>query len=83
MKGTFDEILSTYDVDDGDSTVADLVANLLTDLLGNDGLGVLSSSVSVTYFEHVNEETLVPHDTYSDSLEVKSIMWEIPFGELL
>lgn len=82
MKGTLDEILSTYDADGGDSTVVDLVANLLTDLLGEEGLGILSSSVSATYFEHINEESLVPYDTYNDSLNIKSIMWEIPFGEL-
>lgn len=81
VKGTLDEVLSTYDNDNADSTVVDLIATLLTDLLGNNGLGVLSSSVSATYFEHINEESLVPYDTYDDNLEIKSVMWEIPFGE--
>lgn len=68
-------------MDNSDSTVADLIANVLSDLLGN-GLGILSEDVSVKYFEHENESSLVPHTTYDENLYVKSIMWEIPFGEL-
>jgi hypothetical protein len=79
VKGALDQILATYEVDDGESTAADLIANVLTDLLGN-RLGILLGDVSVTYFEHNGEVSLVPHNSYSKSLDVKSLMWEIPFG---
>lgn len=81
VKGTLDQILNTYEVDDGDSTVADLIANVLTDLLGDSNLGILSDVVSVKYYEHIGQESLVQHGTYSADLEVKSLMWEIPFGQ--
>jgi hypothetical protein len=83
VKGTLDQILNTYQVDDGDSTVADLIANVLTDLLGNNNLGILSDgdAVSVKYYEHNGQESLIEHANYSDDLEVKSLMWEIPFGQ--
>jgi hypothetical protein len=81
VKGTLDQILNTYEVDDGDSTVADLIANVLTDLLGDSNLGILSDVVSVKYYEHNGQESLVQHGTYSADLEVKSLMWEIPFGQ--
>ena len=80
VKGTLDEILNTYGVDDGESTVADLVANVLTDLLGNE-LGILADNVTVTYYEHNGTESLIPYDSYTDDLEIKSLMWEIPFGQ--
>ena len=81
VKGTLDQILNTYEVDDGDSTVADLIANVLTDLLGDNNIGILSDVVSVKYYEHIGQESLVQHGTYSADLEVKSLMWEIPFGQ--
>ena len=71
--------MNNYENDDGNTTVADLIANMLTDLLGNE-LGILSSPVSVTYYEHTNG-SLVPHDSYNEEPEVKSLMWEIPFGQ--
>ena len=80
VKGTLDEILNTYDVDDGDSTVADLIANVLTDVLGNN-LGILKEDVSVTYFEHNGRESLTEYDSYNQDLDIKSLMWEIPFGQ--
>ena len=73
VKGTLDEILNTYEVDDGESTVADLVANVLTDLLGND-LGILTGDVTVQYYEHNGTESLISHGNYSESLEIKSLM---------
>jgi hypothetical protein len=81
QNNSFVRILSTYEVDDGNSTVADLLAKVLTDLLGN-RLGILSDDVSVTYFEHTNETLLVPYDKYAKNLDVKSILWEIPFGKM-
>ena len=83
VKGTLDGILSTYEVDDGNSTVADLIANTLTDLLGND-LGILNGTVAVKYFEHnttVGQESLKTYDNYNSDLEIKSLVWEIPFGQ--
>lgn len=59
----------------------DLIANGLSALLGSGGLGILSNGVNVTYFEHRNQTLLVPHSAYDKNLEVKSIMWEIPFGQ--
>jgi len=78
VKGALDEILYSYD-DGGNSTVVDLIAYVLTDLLG--GSNLLSRPVQVAYFEHMNEESLVRYENYDDSLDVKSIMWEIHFGE--
>jgi hypothetical protein len=80
VKGTLDQILKTYQVDDGDSTVADLIANVLTDLLGNN-LGILSDDVSVKYYEHNGQESLIEYASYSKNLKIKSLMWEIPFGQ--
>jgi hypothetical protein len=83
VKGALDEILNTYGVDDGESTVADLVANVLTDLLGNE-LKILNDAVTVTYYEHHSAEgaeSLIPHVGYNEDLEIKSLMWEIPFGQ--
>ena len=79
VKGTLDEVLNTYEVDDGNSTVADLIANVLTDLLGNE-LGILSSDVTVKYYEH-DDDSLEPYDNYAKDLKIKSLMWEIPFGQ--
>ena len=79
VKGTLDQVLNTYEVDDGDSTVADLIANILTDLLGSE-LNILTGNVTVKYYEH-DGDSLVPYDSYSDDLEIKSLMWEIPFGQ--
>jgi hypothetical protein len=73
VKGALDQILATYEVNDGKSTTVDLVANILMDLLGN-RLGILLNDVSVTYFEHNGEVSFVPHDRYSQSLDVKSLM---------
>lgn len=81
VKGTLDQILNTYKVDDGDSTVADLIANVLTDLLGANNLGILRNAVSVKYYEHNGQESLIEHASYSKDLKVKSLMWEIPFGQ--
>ena len=78
VKSTLDEMLNTY-LDDGDSTVADLIANILTDLLGNK-LGILLSDVDVEYFEH-NGTQLIPYSIYDDNLDIKSLMFTIPFGQ--
>ena len=83
VKGTLDGILTTYEVDGGDSTVADLIANVLTDLLGN-RLGILAGDVTVRYYEHnttIGQESLETYDNYNSELDVKSLMWEIPFGQ--
>ena len=53
------EVLDTYstDNDDGESTVADLLANVLSKELGTDdegkGLHILTDDVTVSYYEHV------------------------------
>ena len=80
VKGTLDQILDTYDVNDGNSTVADLIANVLTDFLGND-LGILKGDVTVKYYEHNGTETLITHDKFNEDLEIMSLMFEIPFGQ--
>ena len=79
IKSTLDQILNTYDVDDGESTVADLIANVLTDLLGNKA-GILTGNVTVTYFEHNitdNGTELIPYDSYDETMEIESLMWEV------
>ena len=82
VKGTLDQILNTYEVDDGESTVADLVANVLTDLLGNKA-GILAGNVTVKYFEHNETEShngtepLIEYESYDEHLEIDSLMWEV------
>ena len=79
VKDTLFDILNTYQVDDGESTVADLIANVLTDLLGD--LGILNGMVSVNYYEHNDGESLTEHENFDPTLDIKSLMWEIPFGQ--
>jgi hypothetical protein len=74
VKFTLTEILDTYD--EGD-VVTELIANALTDILGN-RLGILNGDVTVMYYEH-HGETLIGYDSYSDDLDILSIQWEIPF----
>ena len=71
VKGTLDQVLNTYEVDDGNSTAADLLANVLTDLLGN-RLDILKSDVTVTYYEHDGTQSLIPHDKYNRGKKVVS-----------
>jgi hypothetical protein len=80
VKGTLIGILKGYNADGGSSTVADLIANGLTDLLGNK-IGILRNNVSVKYYEHIGEESFVAHDTYDRRLNIKSLMFDIPFGQ--
>ena len=77
--GALEDFLDKYDVNDGESTVADLIAILLTDLLG-DTLGILSNDVTVTYYEH-NGTSLIPYSNYTDEREIGSLMFEIPLGQ--
>ena len=79
IKGTLDQVLNTYEVDDGESTVVDFIANVLTDLLGE--AGILTGNVTVKYFEHVDTESLISHDSYNEDLEIDSLMIEIPLGQ--
>ena len=73
VKATLDEILNTYRADDSNSTVVDLVAVVLTDLLGND-LEILTGNVTVQYYEHNGIESLISHGSYIEGLEIKSLM---------
>ena len=79
VKSGLMNFLDMYDVNDGESTVADLLAELLTDLLGNT-LDILSSDVTVKYYEH-NGASLISYDNYTDEREIKSLMFEIPLGQ--
>ena len=77
------EVLNKYDNGaDGDSTVADLLANVLSVELGNDsgGLGILQSNVTVSYYEHVDGDR-IEYGSYDRSKDIKSLMWKIPFGQ--
>lgn len=84
VKGALEQVLDAYDVNDKESTVADLIAKALTDLLGNT-LGILTDDVTVKYYEHRYDETetLIAHNNYTDELGIKSLMFEIPFGQTL
>ena len=80
------EVLDTYstDNDDGESTVADLLANVLSKELGTDdegkGLHILTDDVTVSYYEHV-EGNRIEYASYDQSKQIKSLMWNIPFGQ--
>lgn len=88
--GAIETVLNNYDDDtdqSGDNTVAKLLADILSDLLGDGstelnipGLGILKGDINVTYYEHVDGAT-VGSDMYDrQNQDVKSLMWTIPFG---
>ena len=76
-----ESVLKTYTNDGNNSTVADLLANVLSDILGESGLGILLDDVNVTYYENIDNIT-VPDDVYNKTKkhDYKSLMWTIPFG---
>lgn len=81
--GTMDDMISNYEEDTDDEsnrTVADIIGLELDSLLGNGGAGILKSQVEVRYYEHLNG-VAVNHSSYNSSLEIKSLMWTVPFGE--
>ena len=65
--------------DEEDDTVAGVLANVLSDILGD--LGILLDRVNVTYYEHIENRT-VPDSSYNKDKrsDYKSLMWTIPFG---
>jgi hypothetical protein len=81
--GTMEDMIGNYEEnkdDDGSTTVADIIGSELTGLLGPNGAGILKSSIEVTYYEHI-DGSLVNHSSYDPNLEIKSLMWTIPFGK--
>ena len=87
--GTLDDKLNSYE-DDGENTatVADIIANVLTDLLGSDGADILKEDISVTYYKHeeliddngnptknFNISSSSTNYNSEDKDEVKSLMW--------
>lgn len=80
--GEMEDLLKRYSEadEDGTATVADLLGNILSDVLGR--MGILSGDVNVTYFEHIDNRT-VPDDGYDSNKknDYKSLMWTIPFGQ--
>ena len=76
----------SYD-DDGELTVADLLANILDGALGDEGIGILQAGerVTTTYYTHVDgpcdKDCTVGNTTYDSTIEIKSLMWTIPFGQ--
>lgn len=83
------EHLNSYE-DDGENTdtVADIIANVLTDLLGSDGADILKEDISVTYYKHeeliddngnptknFNISSSSTNYNSEDKDEVKSLMW--------
>lgn len=89
--GTLDDKLNSYE-DDGQNTatVADIIANVLTELLGSDGADILKEDkdIFVTYYKHeelIDENgnptkkfTISSNSTNYNSEEkdeVKSLMW--------
>lgn len=91
--GTLEDKLNSYDNDSASTgTVADIIANVLNDLLGDEGINILQQEgITVTYFEHVeildvdgnttgNFRT-ENHAEYDETLPIKSLMWTFPFGQ--
>lgn len=88
--GTLEAQLNAYE-EDGESTetVADIIANILNDLLGDNGLDILQKNkeITVTYYENVEvagvdkfQTANVTYDKERKS-EIKSLMFTIPFGQ--
>lgn len=73
--GTLEDTLNNYEADSASTdTVADIIANVLSDLLGE--IGILNDDVFVTYYEHENNQT-VGYDAYDATKDFKSLMWTI------
>ena len=81
--------MNSYE-DDGKNTatVADIIANVLTELLGSDGADILKEDISVTYYKHeeliddngnptknFNISSSSTNYNSEDKDEVKSLMW--------
>ena len=92
--GGMETAISQYVDDGGDSTVADLLAGILDEALGDGGIGILQKGkhITTTYYEHANGPCIndfelkifnctTGKNTYDDSKDVKSLMWTIPFGQ--
>ena len=79
--GAMKSRLSSYE-DNGDSTstVADILAAELNVLLGSNGLNILKGNADVTYYEYNEDEGLIGHDVYDDTLSITSLMWTVPLG---
>ena len=74
-----ESILKSY-TDEEDETVADLIGNVIDDLLGDSGFGILSGDVNVTYYEHI-DNTTIASSSFDSEKDYKSLMWTIPFGK--
>lgn len=73
--GTLEDTLNNYEADSSSTdTVADIIANVLSDLLGE--IGILNEDVFVTYYEHENNQA-VGYDAYDATKDFKSLMWTI------
>ena len=88
--GTLEAELNAYE-EDGVSTetVADIIANILNDLLGDNGLDILQENkeITVTYYKNIEvgvdkfQTANVPYSKEIKS-EIKSLMFTIPFGQV-
>ena len=88
--GTLEAQLNAYE-ESGDSTetVADIIANILNDLLGDNGLDILQENkeITVTYYKNVEvgvDKFQTANVTYDKKIksEIKSLMFTIPFGQV-
>lgn len=79
MIGTMNDKIANYEKEDEHTTVADIIANELTNLLGEGGMDILHSDVNITYYEHIHG--MAVEKAYSPDLDIKSLMWTIPLGK--
>lgn len=77
--GEMESVLKSYTGEE-DETVADLIGNVIDDILGDSGFGILSGNVNVTYYEHVDNTTKAS-SSFDENADYKSLMWTIPFGK--
>jgi hypothetical protein len=77
--GTMNDKIANYEKEDENTTVADIIANELTNLLGEGGMDILHSDVNITYYEHIHG--MAVEKAYSPDLDIKSLMWTIPLGK--
>ena len=74
--GVLEDKLRSYSKEGSVGTIADVIAAALNELLGD----ILEAGgIFVTYYEH--GETSAIQTNYSETKDIKSLMWTFPFCE--
>ena len=77
--GAMRAVIDSYKDDNGDLTVADLIALGLSEVLSE--INVLASDVETSYYEVDEDGTVIKNDDYDREKNITSLMWTIPLGK--